>query len=106
MIRLYIAEKPSLVRAIADALPGPQQKRYGFIECGPNLVAWCAGHILEQAPPDEYDPQYKSWSLDHLPITPTRWKLVVKTPDLLKTIKFLLPKADNRNVRRPSLQRR
>jgi DNA topoisomerase-3 len=93
-MRLFIAEKPSLARAIAEALPGPRQKRDGYIECGgDNLVAWCAGHILEQAPPDEYDPKFKTWSLDHLPITPQQWKLVVKTPELLKTIGSLLPKA-------------
>jgi DNA topoisomerase-3 len=33
-MRLFIAEKPSLARAIADALPGPQARRRDFIECG------------------------------------------------------------------------
>jgi DNA topoisomerase-3 len=47
----------------------------------------------ELAAPDAYDPEYKQWRLEHLPITPTDWKLAVTTPDLLKTIKSLLPRA-------------
>jgi DNA topoisomerase-3 len=93
MRRLFVAEKPSLARAIADVLSQPQ-RRDNYIECGPDIVAWCAGHILELAEADAYDPAFKSWQLEHLPITPTEWKLAVKTPDLLKTIKALLPRVD------------
>lgn len=94
MSRLFIAEKPSLARAIADAIPGPAQRRDGFIECGNgDRVAWCAGHILELAAPDAYNADYKQWRLEHLPITPRNWKLVVTSPDLLNTIKSLLSRA-------------
>ena len=31
-MKLYIAEKPSLGRAIADALPKPHKKHDGYIE--------------------------------------------------------------------------
>ena len=58
-----------------------------------DVVAWCAGHILELAPPDAYDPDFKQWRIEHLPITPRDWKLTVTAPDLLKTIKMLLPRA-------------
>lgn len=93
-MRLFIAEKPSLARAIADVLPGPQQKRSGFIECGRgDVVTWCAGHILELAEPEAYRPEYKTWTLEHLPIVPTEWKLSVSAPDLFKNIKALLPRA-------------
>src|SRR5437868_2696229 len=93
-MRLFIAEKPSLARAIADALPGPAQRRDGYFQCGPgDQVAWCAGHILEPAPPDAYDPKFKQWRIEHLPIAPDEWKLAVSAPDLLKTIKALLPRA-------------
>jgi DNA topoisomerase-3 len=95
MRRLFIAEKPSLARAIADALLTSPQRRDGYIESGNgDLVAWCAGHILELADADAYDPEFKRWRLEHLPIAPEHWKLSVKTPDLLKTIKSLLPRAD------------
>ena len=93
-MRLFIAEKPSLARAIADALPGLQTKRRGFIECGPeDVVTWCAGHVLELAEPDQYAPEYKAWRLDHLPIAPTTWRLAVSAPELVDTIRSLLPRA-------------
>jgi DNA topoisomerase III len=93
-MRLFIAEKPSLARAIADVLPGPHQRQGGYLQCGPeNVVAWCAGHILELAPPDAYDARFKEWRVEDLPITPQRWRLVPTAPDLLRTIKSLLPRA-------------
>ena len=33
-MRLFIAEKPSLARAIADVLPAPQRRSRTHIECG------------------------------------------------------------------------
>jgi DNA topoisomerase-3 len=93
-MRLFIAEKPSLARAIADALPGPLTRQGDSIACADgSVVAWCAGHILETAPPEDYDPKYKSWRLEDLPIAPTEWKLVVTTAPLLKTIRSLLKSA-------------
>ncbi|MCE9663436.1 DNA topoisomerase III [Halomonas sp. M5N1S17] len=74
-MRLIIAEKPSLARAIADALPGSARREEGALHAGDTVVTWCLGHLLEQAPPDAYDPAYKQWRLDHLPILPERWKL-------------------------------
>lgn len=76
MSNLYIAEKPSLGRAIADVLPKPHKREDGAIRCGNgDVVTWCIGHLLEQAEPDEYDAIYKKWSLDSLPIIPDQWKL-------------------------------
>ncbi|WP_261815530.1 DNA topoisomerase III [Vibrio gallicus] len=76
MSRLFIAEKPSLGRAIAAGLPKPHKNQQGFIECGNgDVVTWCIGHLLEQVMPEEYDERYKSWSMDHLPIVPDTWKL-------------------------------
>lgn len=93
-MRLFIAEKPSLARAIADALPGPHTKRPAFIECGRgDVVAWCAGHILELAEPEEYAPECKAWRLEHLPIAPVEWRLAVTARELLQAIRSLLPKA-------------
>lgn len=76
IMKLYIAEKPSLARAIAAVLPGPQKKEEGLIRCGSDqVVSWCIGHLLEQAEPDAYDPAYKQWRLEHLPIVPGEWQL-------------------------------
>lgn len=78
-MRLYIAEKPSVGKAIAENLAGPQKRGECMISCGDDVVTWCFGHLLEQAEPDAYNPEYKRWSLDHLPIIPAEWKLEVKS---------------------------
>jgi DNA topoisomerase-3 len=93
-MRLFIAEKPSLARAIADALPAPQRRAPLHIECGGgDVVAWCAGHILQTAPPEAYGAEYKTWRLEHLPILPRDWKLEVSAPELLRSIARLLKSA-------------
>ena len=76
MSRLFIAEKPSLGRAIAAALPGPKKNESGYIRCGNgDVVTWCIGHLLEQVEPDSYDERYKKWILADLPIVPSQWQL-------------------------------
>ncbi len=88
-MNLYIAEKPSLGRAIADALPRPHQRGDGFIKSSNgDCVSWCIGHLLEQAEPHLYDAKYKSWRVEHLPIVPSKWKLTPK-PDTKKQLAVL-----------------
>lgn len=78
--RLFIAEKPSLARAIADVLPKPHQKGNGFIKASNgDIVSWCIGHLLEQATPEIYDERYKKWALEDLPIVPAKWILMPKS---------------------------
>ena len=96
-MRLFIAEKPSLGRAIADVLPKPHQRGDGFIKCGDNdCVTWCVGHLLEQAEPDAYDARFKQWRLEDLPIVPQKWQLIPKkeTYKQLKTVEKLVQQAD------------
>ena len=93
---LYIAEKPSLGRALAAVLPKPHQKGDGFIRLGNgDVVTWCIGHLLEQAQPGAYDPAFKKWRLEHLPIIPDEWKLEAKakTRSQLTAVKKLLKQA-------------
>jgi DNA topoisomerase-3 len=93
---VYIAEKPSLGRAIATGFAGKQQKRDGYIELdNGDCVTWCIGHLLEQAEPDKYDAAFAKWSLQHLPIVPDKWQLVPKknTQKQLTAVKRLLKKA-------------
>ncbi|WP_448213185.1 DNA topoisomerase III [Colwellia sp. MEBiC06753] len=95
-MKLYIAEKPSLGRAIADALPKPHKKQQGYIEVGNgDIVTWCIGHILEQAEPEAYDERYKKWQLEHLPIIPEHWQLKAKykTKSQLSVIRQLCKQA-------------
>ena len=78
-MRLFIAEKPSLGRAIAAVLPKPHSKGEGFVRAANgDVVSWCIGHLLEQAEPEAYNPAYKQWRLDLLPIVPEQWQLQPK----------------------------
>lgn len=82
---LYIAEKPSVARAIAAEL-GVLRREEGALVCrGNTVVTWCFGHLLEQAEPDAYlmaTPTTKSgkkaWRLEDLPILPKTWKMLPK----------------------------
>jgi len=88
-MRLFIAEKPSLGRAIADVLPKPHRRGDGFIACGNDqVVTWCVGHLLEQAQPDSYDSRYARWSLADLPIVPQKWQLKPR-PSVAKQLKVV-----------------
>jgi DNA topoisomerase-3 len=97
-VKLYIAEKPSLARAIADALPKPHRKADGCIYVGNgDVVSWCIGHLLTQVDPEAYDPEYKKWKFEHLPIIPENWKLksTPRTSKQLSILKKLIKQADN-----------
>lgn len=83
---LYIAEKPSLGRAIAEGL-GIVRRENGFFVCkNGTSVTWCFGHLFEQAEPDAYLPDdipttkrgKKMWRLRDLPVIPIEWKTLVR----------------------------
>jgi DNA topoisomerase-3 len=75
---LYIAEKASVGRALANVLPGVKARGENFIRCGDDIVAWAAGHLLELREPEDYDARYKIWSRDTLLYVPEKWRLKVK----------------------------
>lgn len=77
-MRLYIAEKPSLAKAIAQGLGGGKQGD-ACIVCGDNTVTWAFGHLLELFDPDEYDANLKRWDRNDLPIIPAVWKVKPKS---------------------------
>ena len=102
MSRLFLCEKPSQARDIGAVL-GATRKANGCLQGDGVVVTWAFGHLLEQVPPEAYDPALKRWSLDTLPIRPTQWKNTVRKDagkqfkviqGLLKQcseVRFLLP---------------
>ncbi len=101
-MKLFIAEKPSLGRAIAEVI-GIKSSKNGYVECkNDTIVTWCFGHILELSKPEQYIKQdddnqnSKRWRLEDLPIIPDRWVKYVKdgAKDQFKVIKSLAAKAD------------
>lgn len=104
-MRLFIAEKPSVAKAIVAEL-GCVTRGDGFITCKDgSVVTWCFGHLLEQAEPDAYLPDdvprtkkgSKVWRFEDLPIYSKNWKLLPKNDKGVKkqlaTIGKLLKKA-------------
>ncbi len=75
---LVIAEKPSVGQDLARVLKGPFKKGEGVLEGPEHVVTWAVGHLVQLAEPDEYDPKFKRWRMEDLPIVPERFKLVVR----------------------------
>ncbi len=75
---LVIAEKPSVGQDLARVLKGPFKKGEGGLEGPEHVVTWAVGHLVQLAEPDEYDPKFKRWRMEDLPIVPERFKLVVR----------------------------
>jgi DNA topoisomerase-3 len=75
---LVIAEKPSVGQDLARVLKGPFQKKEGWLEGPEHVITWAVGHLVQLAEPDEYDPKFKRWRMDDLPIVPEKFKLIVR----------------------------
>jgi len=78
MTTLVVAEKPSVGRDIASALPGSfkQAKDKTYLEGDDYLITWAVGHLVGLAEPEAYDPKLKKWRFADLPIVPDKFKLV------------------------------
>lgn len=95
MRRLFIAEKPSAGRAIADVLAeggARVEKARTHLQVGQDTITWCAGHLFELVEAHTYDEKYKLWRLDDLPIIPGAWRRRPKSDkrDQVKAIAGLL----------------
>jgi len=75
---LLVAEKPSVGQDLARVLPGPFEKKEGWLEGPDHVVTWAVGHLVQLAEPEAYDAKYKSWRMGDLPIVPEHFKLVVR----------------------------
>ena len=75
---LVVAEKPSVGRDIAVALPGAfkEAKDKSHIVGDDYVITWAIGHLVGLADPDAYDEKLKKWRFNDLPILPPKFKLV------------------------------
>ncbi|MBA2320583.1 MAG: hypothetical protein H0V89_05445, partial [Deltaproteobacteria bacterium] len=71
---MVVAEKPSVGRDIATALGGFTDQD-DYLESDDWVVTWAVGHLLELAEPEDYDKQYRSWSIKLLPIIPEAFQV-------------------------------
>lgn len=95
MKTLVLAEKPSVAKEIARVL-GCREARKNYIEGPRYVVTWALGHLVTLAEPEDYDPKYKSWNLEDLPIVPRQMKLKVirETSHQFRAIEQLCRRSD------------
>ncbi len=90
-MQLVIAEKPSVARDLARVL-GLRGGGKHAIEGPARVITWCIGHLVELEEPAAYQPAWKAWRLDTLPMLPAPFKLrpVPGTRDQLRAVRDLL----------------
>lgn len=99
--KLYITEKPSVAASFAEVMGikiGRQDRERGFAESFDTIVTWCFGHLVTLAMPDAYDPAYRTWRVESLPIIPEKYKYIVIEDNGVKkqfeTVKRLMNRED------------
>lgn len=92
-MKLIIAEKPDQGRTLASIFK--TKKQQGYIEIMPNdifpngaYMTWAIGHLTELVPPEKYNPEWKKWTLDTLPMIPERFQYQI-TKDKVKQFSII-----------------
>ena len=95
-MRLFIAEKPAVANDIVKALGGNFTRHDGWFESDNAIVTNCFGHIIESQPPENYNPEYKAWKVETLPLRlyPVKYQPVESAEKQVKTIIELIRRAD------------
>jgi DNA topoisomerase-3 len=94
---LVIAEKPSVARDLADALPGSFENHDTYLESEDTVITFAVGHLVELTDPEDYDERFKKWRMADLPIVPEEFRLRArdkKAEKQLKVIHKLLKRDD------------
>jgi DNA topoisomerase III len=95
---LVIAEKPSVGRDIAGALPGSFEKEETHLESDDYVITWAVGHLVQLQEPEEYDERFKKWRMADLPIVPPNGFQLkerdAKSKKQLKAIEKLIKRDD------------
>ncbi len=95
---VILAEKPSVGRDLAAALSpsGRPTRHAGYLTAGEYIVTWGFGHLLTLAEPDAYDPAWKRWAWETLPMLPAAFRVTPTAPgaDQLAVIGHLLARPD------------
>ena len=94
-MKLVICEKPSVAKAVASAL-GVTSRADGCFEGNGFIVSWCVGHLMSPMDAAGYDPAYKKWKYDDLPILPEpfRYVLAKGKEDAFQNLKCLMERPD------------
>jgi len=81
-MKVVIAEKPD--QALKLASPFSFRRQQGYLQVQPNdvfprgaYITWAVGHVCELVPPEAYNPAWKKWTLESLPIIPASFRYQV-----------------------------
>ncbi|MCQ2452808.1 MAG: DNA topoisomerase, partial [Oscillospiraceae bacterium] len=72
-MKLIIAEKPMLARAVAAAIDGTETKYRDYLEKGEYTIVSAFGHLLTLKEPEDYDARYGRWRTEDLPLYFDDW---------------------------------
>lgn len=73
---LVLAEKPSVGRELAAVL-GCKKKEKNAFSSEKYIVTWALGHLVTLEDPAHYNPEYKAWRMETLPMLPDKMALRV-----------------------------
>jgi DNA topoisomerase III len=86
---LVIAEKPSVARDVADALPGKFENHDSYLESEDTVITFAVGHLVELTDPEDYDERFKKWRMADLPIVPDEFRLRPRDKKAEKQLKVI-----------------
>ena len=96
IVKVCIAEKPSVAREIANVI-GAKSRKDGYFEGNGYQVTWTFGHFCTLFPPEDYRPQWKRWDMNTLPMLPDKFETKLMNDSgvkkQFKVIKALFKKA-------------
>jgi len=95
MKTLILCEKPSVARDFAYAI-GSCRSFDGYYENSQYIVTWALGHLCDLKEPEDYNPIYRKWTLENLPIIPQKfeYKVLKSGAKQFKVIKELLKRVN------------
>ncbi len=98
---VFIAEKPSVAEAFADALKVvDKQKKKGYLENDSYIVTWCVGHLVTMSYPDAYDENLKKWRMETLPFLPEEflYEIIPSAKRQYQVVEGLLNRPDVESI--------
>lgn len=95
-MKLFLCEKYSQAEDVAKGLGNPKRQK-NYIQTDQGNVVWASGHLLELNEPEDYNPEFKSWNLETLPILPEKFfkKIKKQFRDRFKAIESELKKTQH-----------
>lgn len=92
-MKLIIAEKPDIAKAVSKVLPGKALWKNGYIEQQDYCITWCYGHLLTLKDPEDYGDEYSRANTPNskLPIFFRDWGMKVSDKESALT-------KDNKNA--------